>query len=123
MVDHYVSGPYRSPASLSKPRELKKRHSLKVPEFNGSSRGGANSQTLLAEAIRGVKVQGAEVTVYILDDANIRPYQNSCSCDRESRNARCDSDGLTGHRPVDRSILASPILFFIFCEAGSDVQE
>lgn len=97
MVDHYVSGPYRSPASLSRPRELKKRRSLKVPEFNGSSRGGANSQPLLAEAIRGVKEQGAEVTVYNLNDANIRPYQNSGSCDRESRNARCDSGGLTGH--------------------------
>jgi multimeric flavodoxin WrbA len=61
---------------------------VKVPAFNGSSRGGANSQTLLVEAIRGVKEQGAEVTVYNLNDANIRPRQNSGTCDREACNAR-----------------------------------
>jgi multimeric flavodoxin WrbA len=58
---------------------------VKVPAYNGSSRGGANSQTLLAEAIRGVKEQGAEVTVYNLNAAN---FQNTGSCDREARNAR-----------------------------------
>ena len=61
---------------------------MKALAFNGSSRRGGNSQTLLAEAIRGVKEQGAEVTVYNLNEANIRPYQNSGSCDREARNAR-----------------------------------
>ena len=61
---------------------------MKVPAFNGSSRGGANSQTLLAEAIGGVKEQGAEVTVYNLNDSNIRPCQNSGSSDSEGHNAR-----------------------------------
>lgn len=44
---------------------------MKVLAFNGSSRRDGNSQALLAEAIRGVKEQGAEVTVYNLNDANI----------------------------------------------------
>lgn len=88
MVDHYVSGPYRFPASLSKPRELKKRRSREGARVQWQLARRANSQTLLAEVIRGVKEQGAEVTVYNLNDANIRPYQNSGSCDREARNAR-----------------------------------
>ncbi|HSB31822.1 MAG TPA: hypothetical protein VLD55_09485, partial [Candidatus Sulfobium mesophilum] len=62
------------------------RRSVKVPTFNGSARRDGNSQTLLAKAIRGE--QGAEVRFYNLNDANIRPCQNSGSCYRDARNAR-----------------------------------
>ena len=87
---------------------------MKVLAFNGSPRRGGNSQTLLAEAIRGVQAQGAEVTVYNLNEVKIRPCQNCGSCARE---AVCPVQDemqaiYRGIRSADRIILASPIFFF-----------
>ncbi len=82
--------------------------------FSGSPRRGGNSQTLLAEAIRGVQVQGPEVAVYNLNEARIRPCQNCGFCEREAVCVIQDEMQAVYRdiRSADRIILASPIYFF-----------
>ena len=87
---------------------------MKVIAFNGSPRKGGNTQTLLAEAVRGAREQGAEVTVYDLNWMNIKPCQNCGSCDKTGQCVMLD-DMQTIHqdiRTMDRIIVASPIFFF-----------
>jgi multimeric flavodoxin WrbA len=87
---------------------------VKVLAFNGSPRKGGNSQTLLTEAIRGIKEQGAEVTVFNLNEAKIRPCQNCGSCDREAVCVMPDEMQAVYReiRSADRIVLASPIFFY-----------
>jgi multimeric flavodoxin WrbA len=87
---------------------------VKVLAFNGSPRKGGNTQTLLAEAIRGVQTQGSKVTVYNLNETKIRPCQNCGACERESVCVIQDEMQAVYRdiRSSDRIILASPIFFF-----------
>ena len=87
---------------------------MKVIAFNGSPRKGGNTQTLLAEAVRGAQEQGAEVTVYDVNWMSIKPCQNCGSCDDEGVCVMKDDMAsiYEGIRSADRIILASPIFFF-----------
>ncbi len=87
---------------------------MKVLAFNGSPRKGGNTQTLLAEAVRGAKELGAEVTVHDLNWMNIRPCQHCGGCDNEARCILPDDMQMIHQqiREADRIILASPIFFF-----------
>lgn len=87
---------------------------MKVIAFNGSPRKGGNTEMLLNEAVRGVRETGTEVTLYILNELNLRPCQNCGSCDTTGRCVVQD-DMQAIHRDIrvaDRIILASPIFFF-----------
>lgn len=87
---------------------------MNVIAFNGSPRKGGNTQTLLAEAVRGAREQGAEVTVYDVNWMSIKPCQNCGSCDNEPRCVILD-DMQAIHRELrsaDRIIVASPIFFY-----------
>ncbi len=87
---------------------------MKVIAFNGSPRRGGNTETLLSEAIRGVKEQGSNVTVYQLNTLNLRPCLNCGTCDDTGRCIIKD-DMQAIHddiRTADRIIVASPIFFF-----------
>ncbi len=69
---------------------------------------------LLSEAVRGAKEQGAEVTLYVLNDLRIRPCQHCGGCDDSGRCIIPDDMQAvhTDIRAADRIILASPIFFF-----------
>ncbi len=87
---------------------------VRIIAFNGSPRKGGNTQILLAEAVRGAKEQGADVTIYDLNTLNIRPCQSCGGC---SETGRCviKDDMQAIHaaiRSADRIIVASPIFFF-----------
>jgi multimeric flavodoxin WrbA len=87
---------------------------VRILAFNGSPRKGGNSQTLLEEAIRGAKEQGADVTVYNLNTLNLKPCQHCGECDNTGICVIKD-DMQAIHqeiRTTDRIILASPIFFF-----------
>jgi multimeric flavodoxin WrbA len=87
---------------------------MKVIAFNGSPRKGGNTQLLLNEAVRGVRETGREVTLYTLNELNLRACQNCGSCDATGRCVIQD-DMQAIHRDIrvaDRIILASPIFFF-----------
>ncbi len=87
---------------------------MKVLAFNGSPRKGGNTQLLVTAAIKGAQEQGAEVTVYNLNDLQIRPCQHCGGCDNTARCVIPD-DMQAVHRDIrttDRIILASPIFFF-----------
>jgi NAD(P)H-dependent FMN reductase len=87
---------------------------MKILAFNGSPRKGGNTQMLLTGAIKGAQEQGAEVTVYNLNDLQIRPCQHCGGCDETARCVIPD-DMQAIHRDIrtaDRIILASPIFFF-----------
>lgn len=87
---------------------------VKVIAFNGSPRKGGNTQLLLQEAVRGARETGAEVTVYALNELNLRPCQNCGSCDDTGRCVLRD-DMQAIHQDIrvaDRIIVASPIFFF-----------
>ncbi len=87
---------------------------MKVLAFNGSPRKGGNTETLLHEAVRGVREMGAEVKIYVLNELDIRPCQHCGGCDDTGQ---CvipdDMQAIHGDiRTTDRIILASPIFFF-----------
>jgi multimeric flavodoxin WrbA len=87
---------------------------MKVIAFNGSPRREGNTEILLSEAIRGVKQQGSEVTVYNLGTLNLKTCLNCGHCDSAGRCIIKD-DMQTIHdeiRVADRIIVASPIFFF-----------
>ena len=83
---------------------------MKVIALNGSPRAGGNTDLLLGAAIEGT---GADVTVFRLNDMNIRPCQNCGGCDETGICIiRDDMDAVyDAIRSADRIILASPIYF------------
>ena len=87
---------------------------MKILAFNGSPRRGGNTQILLEEAVKGAKEQGAEVTVYNLNNLQLKPCQHCGGCDETGRCVIQD-DMQSIHdaiRVSDRIIVASPIFFF-----------
>ena len=87
---------------------------MKAIALNGSPRRGGNTDILLAEAIRGLKEQGSDVTTYNLDTLNLRPCLNCGKCD-DAGLCVVKDDMQTIHqeiRSADRIIVASPIFFF-----------
>jgi multimeric flavodoxin WrbA len=87
---------------------------MKVIAFNGSPRKGGNTQLLVNEAVRGVRETGMEVTLFTLNELNLRACQHCGSCDTTGRCVIQD-DMQAIHRDIrvaDRIILASPIYFF-----------
>lgn len=87
---------------------------MKITAFLGSPRRDGNSETLLKEAIKGVKDEGLDVETFILNEMNIMPCQNCGGCDETG--ICVYEDDMTqiyeAIRKSDRIILASPIFFF-----------
>jgi multimeric flavodoxin WrbA len=87
---------------------------MKVLAFNGSPRRGGNTELLLAEAIRGVKEEGGDVTTYNLSTLNLKACMNCGHCDSAGRCIiKDDMQAIHDEiRSADRIIVASPIFFF-----------
>ncbi len=87
---------------------------MHIIAFNGSPRRGGNTDLLLTEAIRGVKEEGNDVTVYQLNTLNLRPCLNCGHCDDTGRCIiKDDMQAIHDEiRAADRIIVASPIFFF-----------
>jgi multimeric flavodoxin WrbA len=87
---------------------------MKILAFNGSPRRGGNTDLLLAEAIRGVKEQGGDATVYNLSTLNLKPCMNCGHCDAAGQCIiKDDMQAIRDKiRSADRIIVASPIFFF-----------
>lgn len=83
---------------------------MRVIALNGSPRIGGNTELLLNSAIEGT---GRKVTVFRLNDMDIRPCQNCGGCDETGQCIiRDDMDAIySAIRAADRIILASPIYF------------
>lgn len=83
---------------------------MKIIALNGSPRKGGNTELLLNAAIVGT---GQDVTVFRLNDMNIRACQNCGGCDETG--VCIIEDDMTAIysaiRTADRIILASPIYF------------
>ncbi len=87
---------------------------MKVIAFLGSPRKDGNTELLLNEAIKGVKVSGSAVQVFNLNLINISPCQDCGGCDETGKCIVEDemSQIYNVIRTADRIILASPIFFF-----------
>ncbi|MFA5072484.1 MAG: flavodoxin family protein [Nitrospirota bacterium] len=87
---------------------------MRVLALQGSPRKEGNTELLLHEAVRGAREQGAEVTVYHLNDLNIKPCQQCGDC-YETGQCIIQDDIQAIHADIkscDRIIVASPIFFF-----------
>jgi multimeric flavodoxin WrbA len=87
---------------------------MKIVAFCGSPRMGGNTEILMNEALRPIQEAGHDVTVYALNDLNIRPCQDCGGC---SKSGVCvlddDMSGISAAiRAADRILLASPIFFY-----------
>lgn len=87
---------------------------MKILAFLGSPRQDGNTETLLKEAIRGINDSGCDVTLFRLNDMNIRPCQNCGGCNETGICVIDDGMNIIydSIRKADRIILASPIFFF-----------
>lgn len=88
---------------------------MKIIAFLGSPRKDGNTELLLKEAIRGVKVtSGEDVGVFNLNLMNIKPCQDCGGCEKTGE-CVLDDDMKKIYpdiRTADRIIFASPIFFF-----------
>jgi multimeric flavodoxin WrbA len=87
---------------------------MKVIAFLGSPRVGGNTEILLNEALKPIKEQGHEATVFRPSEMNIAPCINCGGCDN-SGVCVFDDDMEDVYRMIregDRFIVASPIFFF-----------
>ncbi|HTG02068.1 MAG TPA: flavodoxin family protein [Nitrospirota bacterium] len=87
---------------------------MNIVAFNGSPRLHGNTELLLAEAVRGAKEQGGDVTVFRLHAMNLKPCMGCGKCDDTGR-CVIEDDMQKIHeaiRSADRIIVASPIFFF-----------
>jgi multimeric flavodoxin WrbA len=87
---------------------------MKIVAFNGSPRSGGNTELLLAEAVGGARSQGAAVSVYRLDELDLRPCRGCGGCADTARCVIADAmqEIHAALREADRVILASPVYFF-----------
>ena len=86
---------------------------MKVLGITGSPRRGSNTDTLLAEVIRGAASKGAEVKTIFLSQLNIAPCQHCDACFKAGE-CKTDDDMQLVYRELaaaDRIVLASPIHF------------
>ena len=86
---------------------------MKVLGIAGSPRCGGNTDTLLAEVMRGATSKGAEVKTVFLNQPNISPCQHCDVCFAEGR-CKINDDMQNIYRELkkaDRIVLASPIHF------------
>lgn len=87
---------------------------MKIIAFNGSPRAGGNTEVLLAEALKPLRDAGHDVTVFKLNELDLKPCQDCGGC---TETGICiHDDAMTGIyaaiREADRIILASPIFFY-----------
>jgi multimeric flavodoxin WrbA len=87
---------------------------MKIAAFNGSPRGGGNTETLLWETIRPIEYAGHDIAKFNLNDMDIKPCQDCGGCEGTGVCVYDDDMGLVTDaiRQCDRFILASPIFFF-----------
>ena len=86
---------------------------VKIIVFQGSPRREGNTDILLGETLNGAGSWN-EVTLFTLNDMNIRPCQNCGGCDETGSCVQTDDmdDVYPAIRAADRIIVASPIFFF-----------
>ena len=87
---------------------------MKVIAFLGSPRKDGNTDLLLKETVKGIKSFRLEVTIFNLNEMNIKPCQDCGGCD-ETGECIIDDDMSKIYqeiRKADRIILASPVFFF-----------
>jgi multimeric flavodoxin WrbA len=87
---------------------------LKIIAFNGSPRPGGNTEILLTEALKPLRESGHDITVFKLNNLDIKPCQDCGGCATtgiciQKDNMQKVFDAI---READRIILASPIFFF-----------
>ncbi|MBA3060498.1 MAG: flavodoxin family protein [Nitrospirae bacterium] len=87
---------------------------MRVIAFLGSPRKDGNTELLLNEAIKGVKVSVSAVQVFNLNLMKISPCQDCGGCDETGECIVEDemSQIYNAIRTADRIILASPVFFF-----------
>lgn len=87
---------------------------MKVIAFLGSPRKDGNTELLLKETLKAVRSKGPEITVFNLNEMDIRPCQDCGGCDKTGECIIDDdmSQIYPAIRSADRIILASPIFFF-----------
>ena len=86
---------------------------MRVLGISGSPRRGSNTDTLLAEVMRGAANKGAEVETIFLSQLSIAPCQHCDACFK-SGECKINDDMQMVYRELeaaDRVILASPIHF------------
>jgi multimeric flavodoxin WrbA len=86
---------------------------MNVIAFLGSPRKGGNTETLLKEAVRGVRASGFKVRIFDLNRMNIAPCQNCGGCNKTGRCVVKDDMQKVSQaiRKADRIILTSPVFF------------
>jgi multimeric flavodoxin WrbA len=86
---------------------------MKIVGLAGSPRKNGNTDTLLQKVAQGAKTQGAETTLFYLNDLNIRGCQACYACKKTGKCAV--NDDMTGiYRAIDEAnavIFGSPIYF------------
>jgi multimeric flavodoxin WrbA len=87
---------------------------MKVIAFLGSPRKDGNTELLLNETIKGIKVFGSAVQVFNLNIMKIAPCQDCGGCNETGICIVEDemSQIYNAIRTADRFILASPVFFF-----------
>jgi multimeric flavodoxin WrbA len=87
---------------------------MRVAVFNGSPRGGGNTEVLLRETVRPIENAGHEVAWFNLNDMDIKTCQDCGGCEETGMCVYQDDMTLVAEaiRQCDRFILASPIFFF-----------
>ncbi|MFC2055963.1 flavodoxin family protein [Chloroflexota bacterium] len=86
---------------------------MKILGIAGSPRRGGNTDTLLAEVMRGAASKGAEVKTIILDEFKIAPCQHCDTCLKKGE-CKIKDDMQTIYQEFEQSdiiVLASPIQF------------
>jgi hypothetical protein len=87
---------------------------MKVVAFNGSPRVDGNTDILLGETLGAIQEAGSTITVFRLNDMNLKPCQNCGGCEKTGVCVIEDDmkEIYTAIRETDRVVVASPIFFF-----------
>ncbi len=87
---------------------------MKVIAFNGSPRAGGNTETLLAEVLRGAASRGAQIEQMALNKLNISPCQ-ACDACRKIKRCRIQDDMQALYDKLfeaDAIVLGTPIYYW-----------
>jgi multimeric flavodoxin WrbA len=98
---------------------------MKIVGLVGSPRKNGNTDALLQKAMQGAKAQGAETTLFYLNDLNLRGCQACYTCKKTGKCAV--NDDMTGiYRAIDEAdavIIGSPIYFGRFTSQLAPVMD
>jgi len=87
---------------------------MRVLAVHGSPRVGGNTESLVAEVLRGAEVSGADTTCHRLNDITISPCQGCDAC-KTTKRCRVDDDMQELYDAVleaDALVIGTPIYFW-----------